>query len=76
MLSLFWKRFTFSGAVAGIVVGALVDALWLVFLSGTGIYEIIPGTIAGLIAAVAVTYATAAPDKDVEALYDRAASAD
>jgi sodium/proline symporter len=32
MLSLFWKRFTFSGAVAGIVAGAAVDILWLAFL--------------------------------------------
>ena len=72
MLSLFWKRFNFAGAVAGIVVGALVDGLWLAFLGSTGIYEIIPGAIIGLIAAVVVTYATPAPGKDVEALYDRA----
>ena len=72
MLSLFWKRFNFAGAVAGIVVGALADGLWLAFLGGTGIYEIIPGAIIGLIAAVVVTYLTPAPGKDVEALYDRA----
>ena len=51
LLSLFWRRFTFGGAVAGIVVGALVDVLWLVFLKGTGVYEIIPGFFAGLLAA-------------------------
>ena len=61
MLSLVWKRLNFGGAIAGIVVGALVDALWLIFLSGTGIYEIIPGTIAGIIAAVVVTFITPAP---------------
>ena len=76
MLSLFWKRFNFGGAIAGIVAGALVDALWLIFLSGTGIYEIIPGTIVGLIAAVVVTKLTPAPGADVEALYDRACKAD
>ncbi|MBQ4101046.1 MAG: sodium/proline symporter, partial [Oscillospiraceae bacterium] len=32
MLSLFWRRFNFAGAVAGIVTGAAVDILWLVFL--------------------------------------------
>ena len=48
LLSLFWKRFTFSGAVAGIVVGAAVDILWLAFLSSTGIYEILPGAVAGI----------------------------
>jgi sodium/proline symporter len=72
LLSLFWKRFNFQGAVAGILVGALVDILWLAFLSGTGIYEIIPGFLAGLVAAVVVSYATKAPGKDVEELFDRA----
>jgi len=72
MLSLFWRRFNFQGAVAGIVVGAVVDILWLALLSSTGIYEIIPGFILGLIAAIAVSKATKAPSKDVEALYDEA----
>jgi len=72
MLSLFWKRFTFSGAVAGIVVGAAVDILWLAFLSSTGVYEIIPGAVCGLIVAVAVSLCTKAPGRDVEELYDRA----
>ena len=76
MLSLFWKRFNFGGAIAGIVAGALADALWLIFLSGTGIYEIIPGTIVGLIAAVVVTKLTPAPGKEVEELYDRACKAE
>jgi sodium/proline symporter len=58
--------------VAGILVGALVDILWLAFLSGTGIYEIIPGFLAGLVAAVAVSYATKAPGQDVEKLFDTA----
>jgi len=72
MLSLFWKRFTFSGAVAGIAVGAVVDIAWLAFLSGTGIYEIIPGFFASLIAAVVVSLCSKAPGKDVEELFDRA----
>ena len=70
MLSLFWKRFNFSGAVAGIVVGAVVDICWLVFLSDIGIYEIIPGFIASMIAAVVVTLLTKKPSKDIENLYD------
>ena len=74
MLSLFWKRFTFAGAISGIVVGAAVDALWLIFLAGTGIYEIIPGAIAGLIVAVLVSKAGKAPSAEVEALYDKAVS--
>lgn len=72
MLSLFWKRFNFEGAVAGILTGALVDILWLAFLSATGIYEIIPGFAAGLIVSIIVTLCTKAPGEDVEALFEKA----
>jgi sodium/proline symporter len=71
LLSLFWKRFTFAGAVAGIVAGAVVDVLWLAFMSGTGLYEIIPGFVAGIIAAVVVTLCGKGPGADVEALFDK-----
>ena len=74
LLSLFWKRLTFKGAVAGIVTGAVVDVLWLAFLSGTGLYEIIPGFAAGIIAAVVVTLCGKGPGAAVEALYDKSAS--
>ena len=74
LLSLFWKRFTFKGAVAGIVVGAIADILWLAFLGSTGVYEIIPGFIASLLAAVAVTMVDKKPSAEVEALFDKATS--
>ena len=72
LLSLFWKRFNFAGAVAGILCGAAVDICWLAFLSGTGLYEIIPGFAAGLIGAIVVTLCTRAPSKDVEDLFTEA----
>ena len=72
MLSLFWKRFNFAGAVAGILVGAVVDICWLAFLGTTGIYEIIPGFIASLIAAVVASKLTKAPGKEVEELFNKA----
>ena len=71
MLSLFWKRFYFAGAVTGIVVGTAVDIGWLMFLSGTGIYELAPGFIIGLIAAVIATLVTKEPDADVQELFDK-----
>ena len=71
MLSLFWRRFNFAGAVAGILAGAVTDIAWLAFLGKLGIYEILPGCIIGLIVAVVVTLATPAPDKAVTDLYDR-----
>ena len=72
LLSLFWKRLNFEGTLAGIIVGAGVDICWLIFLSSTGIYEIVPGFIAGLIAAVLVSKATKEPSKEIQDLFDRA----
>ncbi len=72
MLSLFWKRFNFAGAIAGILAGAATDVLWLIFLSGFGLYEIIPGFIVGLAAAVITTLCTKKPSDEVEALYEKA----
>ena len=74
LLSLFWRRLTFGGAVAGIVAGAAVDILWLAFLSSIGLYEIIPGFLCGLLAAVAISLLSKAPGKDVTALFDRVSS--
>ena len=71
LLSLFWKRFTFVGAVSGIVTGAVVDVVWVAAFSGTGLYEIIPGFVIGLITAIVVTLCGKNPGADVEALYDR-----
>lgn len=75
LLSLFWKRFNFTGAAAGIVTGALVDIAWLNWLSGTGLYELLPGFLAGLLAAIIATLLTKAPGKEVEELFDKAVQA-
>ena len=81
ILSLFWKRFNYAGAVAGIISGAVADIAWLLLFTSTirpaiimdtGIYEILPGFIFNLIIAVIVTLATKAPGKEVEAIYARA----
>ena len=80
LFSLFWKRFTYKGAVAGIVVGALVDMLWLwlpvsnglALTALTGIYEIIPGFIIGALAAVVVTLLDKAPSQEVLEIFERA----
>lgn len=52
MLSLFWKRFNFAGAVAGIAVGAVVDVGWLLLLSSTASMRSSPAFVASLLAAV------------------------
>lgn len=73
LLSLFWRRFTYKGAVAGIVGGAVVDLLWYIYLSAsTGIYEIIPGFAAGLVLAVVVSLIDEKPSEEICAIYDKA----
>ena len=70
LLSLYWKKMTFAGAAAGVAVGAAVDILWLIFLSSTGIYEIVPGFAAGLIVC-AVVSAIGGGDKKAEERFDK-----
>jgi sodium/proline symporter len=71
LLSIFWRRFTMKGAIAGIVCGAAADLIWL-YAIGLGIYEIIPGFLVGLLAAVVVTLLDRQPDKAVLDLFDKA----
>ena len=73
ILSVFWRRFTYKGALAGVIAGAVTDILWLIFLSGpTGLYEIIPGFIISMIAAVAVTLLDKEPSKEITDIFDAA----
>lgn len=73
VLSLFWKRFTYKGAIAGIVSGALVDILWLLYLSSsTGVYEILPGFIVGLIFGVLVSLIDNKPSDEVLNIFEKA----
>ncbi|MDY6367122.1 MAG: sodium/proline symporter, partial [Clostridia bacterium] len=83
LLSLFWKRFNFKGAAAGIISGFVVSVLWMVLfnfpyygfekvIAATNLYEIVPGFIVGLITAVIVTLCTKKPDAETEKIFDDA----
>lgn len=72
IFSLFFKRFTYQGAVAGIVTGAVVDILWLILLKSTGIYEILPGFVAGAVAAYVGSILSKEPDSKVQEVFDEA----
>ena len=73
LLSLFWKRFTYKGAIAGIVAGAIVDIVWFIYLtSSTGIYELLPGFVAAFVAAIVVTLIDKKPSAEVEAIFETA----
>ncbi len=65
VLALTWRRMTGTGAVAGLVVGALTVMGWIMlgwdvsFMGGAGVYEIIPGFAAAWAAIYFVSLATA-----------------
>ena len=76
ILSLFWKRLTYKGAIAGVVGGAVTDVLWLVFLTAkTGVYELLPGFVVGALCCIIVTLLDKKPGKDIEELYQKAVDA-
>ena len=80
ILALYWKRFTYKGAVAGIISGVVTDALCYMFFSGsvegltalnTGVYEIIPGFIVSMIVAVVASLMDKEPSKEIEEMFEK-----
>lgn len=55
LFSLFWKRTTLKGAVAGVFFGGSTVLLWKECFAYTGLYEIIPGFIVSCIAIFVVS---------------------
>ena len=74
LLSLYYKKMTYYGAVAGIFAGAVTDILWKLFLfNSTKLYEIIPGFLVGFIVVVVVSKFTKKSSK-IEQLFDESVS--
>ena len=73
LLSLYWKRMTYPGALAGIIAGFAADAVWYIWLADrTGIYELVPGFFFSLIVVVIVSLMTKKPSGEVTALFEKA----
>lgn len=74
-LSLYWKRMTKWGALAGMVIGAITVIAWTQIpnlkASFYSLYEIILGFIFGLIAIVVVSLLTAKPSPEIEVEFDK-----
>ena len=70
IMSLFWKRTTRAGAIAGMVGGAGMVFLWKLVISKIGgvfaIYELLPAFIFSIICIVVVSLLTKAPSKEIE----------
>ncbi len=71
LATLFWRRTTRNGVLAGIIVGGLTVIIWKQ-LSLFGIYEIIPGFILSLLTVMVVSLLTPAPEPAILAEFDEA----
>lgn len=72
IMSLYWRRMNWQGALAGMVVGSVTVLVWIyapIEIDGKGLstfmYEIVPGAVAAAIAIVVVSKLTAEPESDV-----------
>ncbi|WP_338779728.1 sodium/proline symporter PutP [Metabacillus sp. FJAT-52054] len=66
LLSLYWKRMTKWGALAGMITGAVTVLIWLTIPGLTDfLYEMIPGFFLSLLAVIVVSKMTAEPSKEV-----------
>jgi Na+/proline symporter len=63
LCSLFWKRTTKAGAIAGMIAGFLTAVIWVVSLKAKfyDLYEMIPGFAAGFAATIIVSQMTKTP---------------
>ena len=71
LLSLFWKRMTKNGALAGIIVGGLTVLIWKQF-AWFGLYEIVPGFLFSLISIIVVSLHDAPPSRLIQDEFNRA----
>lgn len=77
LLSLYWKRMTRNGALAGIVAGGLTVIAWKQLSGGVfDLYEIVPGFVISVIAIVAVSLMDSEPSKEIQDEFDAARAAE
>lgn len=74
ILSLFWKRMTLNGALAGMIIGAITVIVWKNTMGHLGVYEIIPGFIFSTLAIIIVSLSDKTPPPDVLERFDRASA--
>ncbi|WP_436374556.1 sodium/proline symporter PutP [Cytobacillus sp. BC1816] len=72
ILSLFWKRMTRNGALAGIIVGAVTVIVWAQLTGGLfDLYELAPGFLFAGLAVIIVSLLDKAPSKEVQEQYNQ-----
>jgi sodium/proline symporter len=71
LLSLFWKRMTRNGALAGMIVGAVTVVVWSNLTGGIfEMYELLPGFILSVISIVVVSLVGKEPSAEVQKQFD------
>jgi SSS family solute:Na+ symporter len=73
LLCLYWKRMNHHGALAGMVVGAVVVLTWIStgLNNTTGLYEMVPGFILSGLTAIIVSLLTNKPSKASKKLFTK-----
>ncbi|MBR6400297.1 MAG: sodium/proline symporter PutP [Firmicutes bacterium] len=75
LLSLFWRRMTMKGALAGMISGAAAVMIWNKFLTAsTGIYELLPAFFISLVLIVIVSLIDKEPNQKVLEQFDKVAA--
>ena len=66
LCSLFWKRTTRAGVIAGMLAGFLSTVLWLVLFQEVNLYEMLSGFLVGFLFTIGVSLLTEAPEGAAE----------
>lgn len=75
LMSLFWKRMTRNGALAGIIVGGLTVLIWKQF-AWLGLYEIVPGFAFSLLAIYIVSLLDDPPAQEIMDEFEKVNNSD
>lgn len=79
LFSLFWKRTTRGGAIAGMLTGGIMVFIWNLFIKPLGgifgIYELMPAFVLSCIAIIIVSLITKEPSKEIQKEFDLAKQA-
>ena len=71
IMSLFWKRMTRSGALAGMITGGVLVIIWKQLSGGIfDLYEIVPGFVFSLVAIYVFSMLSKKPSKEIEEEFD------
>ncbi len=79
LLSLFWKRITRAGAVAGMLSGGIMVFVWKLVIRPFGgvldIYELLPAFLISCLCIVVVSLLTKAPSEEIQKEFDEVKAA-